>query len=220
MNITGEKKRVLILAAHNPEVIRLFECFREKNPDWELEGFLDDDPNKHGKEFMGYPVFGGCEIIQEDRFKDCFVVNTVCSSCNMRKGAAERLKNVGARIMSLIHPNVCLKYVKCGTGLYIQESVILQAAVTVEDHVSIHMGSLIGHETYIGESSFIAHGVAICGRVRISSGVYIGAGAIVLPGLSLGEGAIIGAGAVVTREVKSYTVVAGNPARLLRNIDR
>jgi acetyltransferase-like isoleucine patch superfamily enzyme len=46
----------------------------------------------------------------------------------------------------------------------------------------------------------------------IGDRVFIGAGAVVLMGVSIGDGAVIGAGAVVTRDVPSYTVVAGVPA--------
>lgn len=53
-------------------------------------------------------------------------------------------------------------------------------------------------------------------RVTIGHDVWIGHGAIVLPGVSVGNGAIIGAGSVVTKEVPPYTVVVGNPARVLR----
>lgn len=44
----------------------------------------------------------------------------------------------------------------------------------------------------------------------------IGVGTVVLPGVTIGRGAQIGAGSVVTRDVDPYSVVAGNPARLLR----
>ena len=46
----------------------------------------------------------------------------------------------------------------------------------------------------------------------------IGSGAVILGGVTIGEGAIIGAGAVVTKSVAARTVVAGNPARLLRTL--
>lgn len=45
----------------------------------------------------------------------------------------------------------------------------------------------------------------------------IGVGAIILPGVTIGKGAIIGAGAVVTKDVLPYSIVVGNPARIIRN---
>jgi len=53
-------------------------------------------------------------------------------------------------------------------------------------------------------------------HVRIGHDVWIGHGAIVLPGRSIGTGAVIAAGAIVTREVPAYTIVAGNPARVIK----
>jgi virginiamycin A acetyltransferase len=50
----------------------------------------------------------------------------------------------------------------------------------------------------------------------IGHDVWIGHGALILPGVRIGSGAIIGAGAVVARDVAPYTIVAGNPARLVR----
>lgn len=55
--------------------------------------------------------------------------------------------------------------------------------------------------------------------VTVGDDVWIGAGAIILPGITIGEGSVIGAGSVVTRDVPARTVVAGNPARVLRSVD-
>lgn len=52
--------------------------------------------------------------------------------------------------------------------------------------------------------------------VVIENGCDIGIDSIILPGILIGEGAIVGAGSVVTKDVEAYTIVAGNPARLLR----
>jgi len=54
------------------------------------------------------------------------------------------------------------------------------------------------------------------GPVNIGHDVWIGARAIILSGVSIGHGAVVGAGAVVARDVPPYAVVAGNPARILR----
>ncbi len=54
------------------------------------------------------------------------------------------------------------------------------------------------------------------GDTRIDDGVWIGMRAMIMPGVHLGEGAVIAAGAVVTKDVPPYSVVGGNPARVLK----
>ena len=51
----------------------------------------------------------------------------------------------------------------------------------------------------------------------IGNDVWIGDGAHIKQGVTVGDGAVVGMGAVVTKDVKPYTIVAGNPARLIRN---
>jgi phosphonate metabolism protein (transferase hexapeptide repeat family) len=53
-------------------------------------------------------------------------------------------------------------------------------------------------------------------HVSIGNDVWIGHGAVVLPGRQIGTGAVIAAGAIVTKDVAPYTIVAGNPARVIR----
>ncbi len=55
--------------------------------------------------------------------------------------------------------------------------------------------------------------------IRIGRNVWIGFDACVLPGVTIGEGAIVGARSVVTQDVPPYSVVAGNPARLIKKLD-
>lgn len=55
--------------------------------------------------------------------------------------------------------------------------------------------------------------------VILENDCWIGAGAIILPGVKIGECAIVGAGAVVTKDVPSYTIVAGIPAKFVRKIN-
>ncbi|GHC75312.1 DapH/DapD/GlmU-related protein [Limoniibacter endophyticus] len=53
-------------------------------------------------------------------------------------------------------------------------------------------------------------------RVTIGNDVWIGHGAVIMPGVTIGNGAVVGANAVVTKDVAPYAVVAGVPARVLR----
>ncbi|MBO7520219.1 MAG: CatB-related O-acetyltransferase, partial [Clostridia bacterium] len=54
------------------------------------------------------------------------------------------------------------------------------------------------------------------GNTVIGNDVWIGQNAVILPGVNIGDGAIIGANSVVGSDVEPYTVVAGNPARMIR----
>lgn len=62
--------------------------------------------------------------------------------------------------------------------------------------------------------------VAVERPVVIEDHVWIGARALICPGVKLGEGAVVGAGAVVAKDVEPYTIVVGNPARVLKRRSR
>jgi acetyltransferase-like isoleucine patch superfamily enzyme len=57
-----------------------------------------------------------------------------------------------------------------------------------------------------------------CKSIHIKKGAWIGAGAIILQGVTIGEFSVVAAGAVVTKDVPSYTIVAGVPAKIIKNI--
>ena len=54
--------------------------------------------------------------------------------------------------------------------------------------------------------------------IIVEDGVWLGAGSIILPNVRIGKNSVVGAGSVVTRDVPPFSIVAGNPARLLRTI--
>lgn len=61
--------------------------------------------------------------------------------------------------------------------------------------------------------------VVRCAPIRVGDKAWIGMRSIVLPGVTLGEGCIVGAGSVVTKDVPAWTIVAGNPARVVRELN-
>ena len=54
------------------------------------------------------------------------------------------------------------------------------------------------------------------GRIKIEDGVWIGLNSIILSGVTIGEGAVVGAGSVVSKDVPPYSIVAGNPAKVIK----
>ena len=57
-------------------------------------------------------------------------------------------------------------------------------------------------------------------QIVIEDNVWLGGGAILLPGVRIGQNAVVGTGAVISRSVPANTVVAGNPARVIREIEQ
>ncbi len=90
--------------------------------------------------------------------------------------------------------------------------------VEIEEEVYITRGVII--HTHFAPPPFLEAkiGGVRTGRVIIKRGAYIGMNSIILPGVTVGEGAVIGTGSVVTKNVADYTMVAGNPARVIKSV--
>lgn len=123
--------------------------------------------------------------------------------------------------------------VRIGARTFIGGSMLVCAErITIGDDVLISWGcTILDHQSHALDWADRAGDVAgwIKGEkdwsnvrirpVAIGDKVWIGFNAIVLPGITIGEGAVVGAGSVVTRDVAPWTVVAGNPARVVRTLD-
>jgi len=107
---------------------------------------------------------------------------------------------------------------------FINEKVFLSA----KGGISIGKNVIFGPEVKILSSSHNYEGDQIpyesndrdlLKPVFIKDHVWIGAFALILPGVTVGKGAIVGAGSVVTKDVPAYTIVGGNPAKIIKHRD-
>lgn len=87
--------------------------------------------------------------------------------------------------------------------------------IYIEDEAQIAMNVSI----ITNNHDFYERKILTVKDVHIKRNAWIGAGAIILPGITVGENAIVGAGSVVTHDVEANTLVAGNPAKFIRNLD-
>jgi sugar O-acyltransferase (sialic acid O-acetyltransferase NeuD family) len=208
--------KFVCLGAQNPETVRSIHAIVKQNPKLHCLGYIDNDNNKWGVDFFGYPVFGGYDKVTDFVKKGIYFCNFVAGTSKARYESTKEIVSRGAKLINLIHPSVNLEMVTLGLGNYIQEQVVLQAGVSIGDNSSIHIGTLVGHETQIGNSVMITHGCNISGSVIIKDGAYLGTGATILPKLQIGKWSILGAGSVIIKDVPPYSVVVGNPGRIIK----
>jgi acetyltransferase-like isoleucine patch superfamily enzyme len=116
------------------------------------------------------------------------------------------------------------KNAKVGKRCKISSHTFICEGVTIEDNVFIGHGVMFINDSY-PRATAATGGLQTeadwkVEKTIIKRGASIGSGATILPNLCVGENAIVGAGAVVTKDVPANTIVAGNPASVLRYIDQ
>ncbi len=109
-----------------------------------------------------------------------------------------------------------------GQNVVVSPGVVLGRNVKVQNNVSIYTGVICEDDVFLGPSMVFTNVINPRSAVNrrgayavtvVRKGVSIGANATIVCGNDIGEYAFIGAGAVVTKEVKPYALVVGNPAR-------
>ncbi|AZB42638.1 2,3,4,5-tetrahydropyridine-2,6-dicarboxylate N-acetyltransferase [Bacillus sp. FJAT-42376] len=132
-----------------------------------------------------------------------------------------------------------------GIKARIEPGAIIRDQVEIGDNAVIMMGASINIGSVIGEGTMIDMNVVLGGRATVGKNCHIGAGsvlagvieppsakpvvieddvlvganAVILEGVTVGKGAVVAAGAIVVEDVAPYTVVAGTPAKKIKDID-
>ncbi|SDN23117.1 2,3,4,5-tetrahydropyridine-2,6-dicarboxylate N-acetyltransferase [Alkalicoccus daliensis] len=134
------------------------------------------------------------------------------------------MKNIHARI----EPGALIReQVEIGDSAVIMMGASINIGSVVGEGTMIDMNVVLGGRATVGKNCHIGAGAVLAGVIEppsakpvvVEDGVVIGANAVVLEGVTVGEGAVVAAGAIVTEDVPPNTVVAGTPARVIKEID-
>ena len=107
-----------------------------------------------------------------------------------------------------------------------KNAVIMMGAI-IKEGTMIDMGAVLGGRATVGKNCHVGAGAVLAGVIEpasatpviVEDGVLIGANAVVIEGVHIGRGAVVAAGAVVIEDVPADTVVAGCPARVIKQKD-
>jgi sugar O-acyltransferase (sialic acid O-acetyltransferase NeuD family) len=170
--------------------------------------------------FETFPVLRSeQEVLKYFKLDDRFAIGI--GNPLLRHKMDVKFSNLGGTLTSLISPraNIGSYGITIGAGSCIMDGAILSNDVVIGKGCIVYYNTIVTHDCVIGDFVEISPGAKILGRAQIGNYCQIGANATILPDIHLGTNVIVGAGAVVTKDVPDNCIVAGVPAKILRQTD-
>ncbi len=201
---------LVILGAevHAAEMVEIVARSNRERPTWNLLGFLSSSDEQVGRTVNGYPVLGSAQLIPE------YPHAAFVPSFGFPQGLMPPLD----KVVSLVDPSAFVsRTATIGRGCVIYPHCFIGLNARVGDFVFALSGCVINHDDVLGDRVTLASRAALAGEVTIEPDCYLGQGCLVREQLRIGRGSLIGMGAVVVEEVLPNSVMAGNPARRLRD---
>ncbi len=225
--------KVVILGAggHARETLGIFEELKAAGPgagagagEWDVLGFVDEDPAKHGALVAGKAVLGDFSWftdehggLREAGDEDLRVICAVGSGPGRRR-LVNRAREMGLVFCSAVSPRASVSpLASVGVGSMIAPGAVIGPEVTVGDHVIVNVGCTISHEARLGDYCTLAPGVHIAGNTRLGDGCDLGIGTVTIQGITVGAWSIVGAGCVLIEDVPPNVTVVGVPARVIKS---
>jgi sugar O-acyltransferase (sialic acid O-acetyltransferase NeuD family) len=190
----------------------------ERTGRYTVVGLLDNSRELHGTTRWGQKVLGGQEQFSALLAKRITRIIVALGDNRDRQSVYEKAVKAGFELVPAIHPSAQLgRGVAVGPGSLLVAGTVVNADAEIGPNVIVNTGATVDHDCRIGSHAHLSPGVHLAGGVTVGELAHIGIGAVVLPYLTIGRASIVGAGAVVLENVPDGVVVAGNPARVIRN---
>jgi sugar O-acyltransferase (sialic acid O-acetyltransferase NeuD family) len=198
------------------EVHQVVEDLNQDGAGWNVLGFLDDEPSRHGIQVHDLPVLGGSQWVTG---RDGIAVAIGVGATAGRRRAVRRLVDThpAVEFPTLVHPLAWVgRRIDVGIGTVVCAGSLLTTDLRLGDHVIVNLDCTIGHDTTIGDFVTMAPSVNVSGGVEVKEGSDLGTGASIIQGITIGEWTVLGAGSVVTRDLPSNVTAVGVPAKPIK----
>ncbi|AOW20099.1 acetyltransferase [Urechidicola croceus] len=208
-----EKKKVRIYGAggHSQVVREILE-----DNGYEITHTFDDKPeNSH---FATKKLAGGA---REDLSKFPHEGDPVIIAVGKNDDRAEIANFLKCDFVSAIHETAIIaKSATIDVGTVVIAGAIINPNSKIGKHVLINTAASVGHDCIVGDYAHISPKAALCGHVEVGEGSQVGVGAVVIPKVKIGKWCTVGAGAVVIRDVPDYSILVGNPGKVIKTIKK
>jgi len=165
--------------------------------------FLDDAPQHN--QILGITVIKGLVLPEPDSAVIIAIGDNVT-----REELARRYTVFDIAIHPAGHIS---RDAEIGPGSVVMSGAVINAGARIGSHCIINSGAIIDHDCLISDFAHIAPGATLGGNVRVGVGSMVGLGASVIHGRAIGDHTIVGAGSTVVRDLPSFVVAIGSPAR-------
>jgi sugar O-acyltransferase (sialic acid O-acetyltransferase NeuD family) len=181
--------------------------------------FWSEQETKYGYIEQKFPVYRTDEQVR-NHFAEHSKSFILCvGSGPGRRALEEKFTALGGNLTTYISPiaSVSEYDTHIGQGTIVMSHVIIEPAVHIGKACIFNKTSNVGHGCIIGDYTELAPGVILTGEVEIGENCLVGTRVVVLPKVRIGANSVIAAGAVVRKDVPENSLVAGEPAKIIRS---
>lgn len=188
-----------------------------------IRGFLNDviPVGQFIGKFEKYPVIGTTDdlsIYLRDESNVFFIAYVGMQKEKETFLKIQSLNIPKNRLATLIHPSAIIPKGMCsiGDGVLIAALAQLSPDTVLEDNTIMLANSFLGHDSTLKRFAHLASNATVGANVVIGKGTHIGTNCTIREKVSIQDFCLVGSGSVVLNDVEENSVVAGNPARVLR----
>ena len=215
---------------NHDEIVKFIKSIKKSTP---IKAYINgslNDINDKNIEWYGsnnfYILFGEFEYISNFIINNKEVIKYYRLESDRKNSAIPLLDIIP--VNARIEPGAIIRAgVKIGENSIIMMGAIINIGAEIGNYSMIDMNAVIGARGKIGKRVHVGAGAIIAGVLEppsqepciIEDDVLIGANAVILEGVKVGQGSVVAAGSVVTKDIPSGVVVAGVPAKIIKNVD-